>query len=197
VRIAASQTVATYWLPRRMARFAAAHPAIHLDLAVGNTRQAAALVLQGAADLAFIEGEVDEPMLARQVVDRDRISLYVASGHALARRRVTRRDLEAATWVMRERGSGTRDHAIAGLARSKIAFSSLHVRLELPSNGAVLEAAETGGLGTAVTDLAAAARVKAGRLRRLDWPLPERDFAMLTHRARQPSRAVAAFQESL
>lgn len=75
VRIAASQTVATYWLPRRMARFAANHPAIHLDLAVGNTTQAAALVLKGEADLAFIEGELDEPLLARLVVARDRISL--------------------------------------------------------------------------------------------------------------------------
>jgi len=197
VRIAASQTVATYWLPRRMARFAASHPNLHLDLAVGNTTQAAALVLGGEADLAFVEGEVDEPLFARKVVARDRISLYVAASHPLAKRRVTRKDLEAATWVLRERGSGTRDHAIAGLARSKIAFGSLRVRLELPSNGAVLEAAETGGLVTAVSDLAAAARVKTGRLRRLDWPLPERDFTMLSHRARQPSRAAAAFKDSL
>jgi DNA-binding transcriptional LysR family regulator len=197
VWIAASQTVATYWLPRRMARFATDNPALHLDLAVGNTTQAAALVLKGDADLAFVEGEVSEPLLARKVVARDRISLYVAADHPLAKRRVTKKDLEAAAWVLREPGSGTRDHAIAGLARSKIAFESLHVRLELPSNGAVLEAAETGGLIAAVSDLAAAARVQTGRLRRLDWPLPERDFTMLTHRERRPSRAVAAFQESL
>ncbi|MGE5150569.1 MAG: LysR family transcriptional regulator [Rhodospirillaceae bacterium] len=197
LRIAASQTVATYWLPRRMARFAAAHPAIHLDLAVGNTTQAVASVLEGEADLGFVEGEVAEPLLARKVVARDRISLYVAASHPLAKRRVTRKDLEAAIWVLRERGSGTRDHAIAGLARSKIAFASLRVRLELPSNGAVLEAAETGGLVTAVSDLAAAARVKTGRLCRLNWPLPGRDFTMLSHRARRPSRAAAAFQESL
>jgi DNA-binding transcriptional LysR family regulator len=197
VRLAASQTVATYWLPRRMARFATDNPAIHLDLAVGNTTQAAALVLKGEADLAFVEGDVSEPLLARKVVARDRISLYVAADHPLAKRRITKKDLEAATWVLREPGSGTRDHAIAGLARSKIAFASLRVRLELPSNGAVLEAAETGGLIAAVSDLAAAARVQTGRIRRLDWPLPERDFTMLTHRERRPSRAVAAFQESL
>jgi DNA-binding transcriptional LysR family regulator len=90
VRIAASQTVATYWLPRRMARFATDNPAIQLDLAVGNTTQATALVLKGEADLAFVEGEVGEPLLARQVVARDRISLYVAADHPLAKRRVTR-----------------------------------------------------------------------------------------------------------
>ena len=97
-------------------RSAANHPAIHLELAVGNTTQAVALVLNGEADLAFIEGAVDEPPLARKVVARDRISLHVAASHPLAKCRVTRKDLEAATWVMRERGSGTRDHALAGLA---------------------------------------------------------------------------------
>jgi DNA-binding transcriptional LysR family regulator len=98
---------------------------------------------------------------------------------------------------MREPGSGTRDQAIASLAKSKIAFASLRLRLELPSNGAVLEATEAGGLVAAVSDLAAAARVRTGRIRRLDWPLPEREFTMLSHRARQPSRAMAAFQDSL
>lgn len=197
VRIAASQTVATYWIPGRMARFAADNPGIHLTLAVGNTTQAAALVLKGEADLGFVEGEVEEPSLARQVVGGDRISLYVAATHPLARREVTRADLEAATWVLREPGSGTRDHLMAGLAKSGIAPASLRVRLELPSNGAVLEAMEAGGLVAAVSDLAATARVRDRRIRRLDWPLPERDFTMLTHRDRKPSRAIAAFRDSL
>jgi len=198
VRIAASQTVATYWLPRRMARFAADNLGIQLALSVGNTTQAAALVLNGEADLGFVEGEIAEPLLARQVVGRDRIGLYVAAGHPLAAaRKLTKQDLEAATWVVREPGSGTRDHMMAGLAKSRIAARSLRVRLELPSNGAVLEAAEAGGLVTAVSDLAAATRVETGRIRRLDWPLPERDFTMLSHRARRPSRAVAAFRQAL
>jgi DNA-binding transcriptional LysR family regulator len=38
LRIAASQTVATYWLPARMARFAQRHPGITLALTLGNTQ---------------------------------------------------------------------------------------------------------------------------------------------------------------
>lgn len=196
VRIAASQTVASYWLPDRMARFAADRPGIQLHLAAGNTAQVAALVARGEADLGFVEGEVDDPMLAKRIVGRDRIGLYAASGHRLAGRALTAADLEAAIWVMREPGSGTRDSALAGLAESGVAARSLHVRLELPSNEATLEAAGAGELVTAVSDLAAASRVKAGLIERLEWPLPERDFTLLTHRARRPGSATTAFVEA-
>ncbi|MDE8651212.1 LysR substrate-binding domain-containing protein [Novosphingobium album (ex Liu et al. 2023)] len=197
VRIAASQTVATYWLPRRMARFAATAPHVRLHLFVGNTAQSAARVLQGEADIGFVEGEVDEALLSRQVVDHDRIGLYAAHDHPLAGRPLTRVDLEAAQWVMREPGSGTRDHVTAGLVESGLAIEHLQILLELPSNGAALEAVEGSQLVTAVSELAAAARVGVGLIRPLEWPLPPREFTMLLHRARRPSRATAAFQASL
>lgn len=197
VRIAASQTVANYWLPGRLAHFAAAHPGIRLQLAAGNTTQVAAQVLAGEADIGFVEGEIDEPLLAKAIVGHDRIGLYIAPGHYLAGKALTRCDLEAVPWVMREPGSGTRDLAMAGLAQSGIAVSALPVRLELPSNGAMLEAVAAGELVAAVSDLAAAPRVGAGQVVRLDWPFPERAFTMLTHRARRAGRAAQAFIDSL
>lgn len=193
VRIAASQTVATYWLPRRMARFAARYPHIALTLQVGNTMQAAAQIMAGDADIGFVEGRIAEDLLAQEAVGGDRISLYGAPGHALARGRITHGDLETARWVLREPGSGTRDHTMAGLAQTGVNPESLQVVLELPSNGAVLEAVEAGDLITAVSDLAAAPRVAAGTVARLAWPLPDRTFTMLTHRARHPGKAMQAF----
>lgn len=197
VRIAASQTVATYWLPRRMARFAAHYPHIRLTLAVGNSAQTAALVMAGDADIGFVEARVEEDLLAQRVVGGDRIGLYAAAGHSLARHAIAVTDLQRANWVLREPGSGTRDHAMAGLAQTGIATGSLRIGLELPSNAAALEAVEAGELVTAVSDLAAAPRVNAGTIRRLDWELPERAFTMLTHRARRPGKATAAFTASL
>src|SRR5579875_1579405 len=47
VTIHASQTIASYWLPDRLARFAGAHPLIALDLHVGNTAQVARAVAEG------------------------------------------------------------------------------------------------------------------------------------------------------
>jgi len=197
VRIAASQTVADYWLPERMACFAGEKPGIRLGLTTGNTAQTAALVLSGEADLGFVEGAVDEPMLAKRIVGRDRIGLYVAAGHKLANSAVGKADLEATAWVLREPGSGTRESVMAGLTKLGIAEETLNIRMEFPSNDALLEAAGAGELIAAVSDLAAAPRVAAGLIRRLDWPLPERNFTMLTHRARRLGRATSAFVDSL
>lgn len=193
IRIAASQTVATYWLPGRMARFAAAAPHVALHLTVTNTARAAAQVAAGEVDIAFVEGDVTEASLSQRHVGGDRTALYAAAGHPLAKRALTKSDLQSATWVMREPGSGTRHHLAVGFAKSRLQIEKLRIALELPSNGAVLEALNGSGLITAVSALAADSRVRAGQIKELRWPLPAREFTQLLHRERRPSRALCAF----
>jgi DNA-binding transcriptional LysR family regulator len=193
ITLAASQTVASYWLPQRMARFAAAYPGVTLTLTVANTAQVAQAIIEGSAELGFVEGEVDAPVLARKVVAGDRIELYAAPFHPLAAGPVTVEDLKAAVWVMREPGSGTRaalERALTGLG---VEPRAIHTAMALPSNEAVLAAVADGGLVAAVSELAAQPLVAAGRLARLPLDLVARDFLLLTHRERRPSAAGAAF----
>ena len=108
IAIAASQTVANYWLPERLTAFARAHPALTISLTVGNTRQVARAVLDGFADVGFVEGAVENEALKAAVVGGDRLSLYGAPDHPLVDAKfVGVEDLRAAQWVMREPGSGT------------------------------------------------------------------------------------------
>lgn len=197
LRIAASQTVATYWLPARMARFAQRHPGITLALTLGNTQEGAQAVLAGDADLAFVEGEAQGDLLRVTSVGEDRLGLYARPGHPLAGRALDRDALRGAVWVLREEGSGTRAHLGMALAQAGLDWEDLDVRLELPANGAVLEALDGGDLITAVSEFAAASRVAAGRIVRLDWPFAPRQFSMLTHRARRLSAASEAFITSM
>lgn len=194
VRLAASQTVANYWLPSRMAAFANAHPAIATTLLVSNSEHAAAAVVEGVCDIAFVEGEVREDLLTRTPVGGDRLSLYVSPTHRLARSQSVKvEDLRTAQWVMREPGSGTRSEAEAALARRGVDLQALEIVLELPSNEAVLAAAASGSLIAAVSDLAAAPQVAVGSLRRVDFELSARAFTLLRHKDRQPSVAVNTF----
>lgn len=193
IALAASQTVANYWLPSRMAAFAKSHPDVTLKLTVGNTARVAEAVLDGGADLGFIEGDVDSPLLQRMRVSTDRIGIYAAPTHPLAAVVVGPRALEGLLWARREVGSGTRsefEHAIAELG---VDTAQLRTALELTSNEAVLEAAASGDLVAAVSELAARSFVAAGRLIRLRFDLPDRHFDMVTHRERSRSPAVAAF----
>jgi DNA-binding transcriptional LysR family regulator len=194
LRVHASQTIASYWLPRRLADFRGAHPAIEIRLGIGNTAQVAAAVHAGVAELGFVEGAVDDAALATAEVARDRMVLVVGAGHAWAARDAVRPDeLTTAQWVLREPGSGTRSEFEAALAGFGVSPAALAVALELPSNEAVRAAVEAGLGATVISASVAAPGLEAGLLHLLALPLPERSFQLLHHRERSLSRAAQAF----
>ncbi|WP_431258494.1 LysR substrate-binding domain-containing protein [Roseateles chitinivorans] len=197
VRIVASQTVSTYWLPGRVARFAEQHPGIQVSLVAGNTASAVAAVLSGNADLGFIEGDAQEAALRFERVGGDRLGVYAAPGHALEGRVIGKPELLAAVWASREVGSGTRKQFEEALTTMGVELRDLSVRLVLPSNGALLEAVGNGGLVGAVSDLAAASRLALNKVVRLNCTLPMRDFSMVSHKERHLSRAAATFVNAL
>ena len=196
--IAASQTVGNYWLPRRVQAFRAAYPGIELRLAISNTEQAARMVIEGGADLGFVEGEVDERLLNAKKIEGDALILAVGARHPWVNRvKVSAKDLPATSWVLRERGSGTRSMFEAALRQNGLKLSDLQIALELPSNEAVRSAVEAGDGATAVSDLVAAPSIAAKTLHRVRFDLPRRSFYILRHKERHISRAEDALLKSL
>jgi DNA-binding transcriptional LysR family regulator len=193
--VAASQTIASYWLPGFLVRFAKAHPGVALRLIAGNTADVARAVLDGRAELGFAEGVVEDWALLRRPVGEDRIALYVAPSHPLAGREVGLAELKAAGWVLREPGSGTRAHFEQMMSSRGVGPEELRIKLELPSNEAALSAAAAGELVAGVSELAAAPLVAAGRVVRLALDLGARRFDLVTHKERRLSAAGAAFVE--
>lgn len=188
--LAASQTVANYWLPPVMHRFRSLHPGIALDLTIRNTEQVAALVRDGGTDLGFVEGEVDEPALAIHAIAEDDLVLVVAPDHPWAGRGAV--DLPAfpeTLWVLREPGSGTRAMFESALRAVGVAPERLEVALQLPSNEAVRSAVEAGAGATVISGLVSAPSVRAGLLVRLDAALPKRRFLALCHKERYTTKA--------
>ena len=192
--VQASQTIASYWLPRHLVAFRRAHPGVAIALTVGNTAQVAAAVHDGTAELGFVEGTVDDPALDSRVVARDQLVIVVGPDHDWARSGdpVTPRHFAESEWVLREPGSGTRSVFEAALAGFGVPPSSLRVALELPSNESVRAAVEAGMGATAISASAAAPSLEAGLLHAIDLHLPERDFRVLRHARRHRSRAADA-----
>lgn len=193
--VQASQTIASYWLPRHLVAFRTAHPGIDIRLAVGNTMQVAAAVRDGSAELGFVEGATGDPALASRVVARDQLVIVVAPGHGWAQPGagvIAPARLAESEWVLREAGSGTRSVFEAALAGFGVAPSSLRVALELPSNESVRAAVEAGLGATAISASAAAPSLEAGLLHAVGLALPERDFHVLRHAGRHRSRAAEA-----
>lgn len=198
LKIAASQTVATYWLPNHLTALQANFPGIAVDLTTLNTRQSAEMVITGSVDIAIVEGLVSGPDLKKQVVAHDRLVIVVAPGHPWSDGRpLSVSDLETADWILREKGSGTRAALEDELSDHLADGAKLDNATVMPSNEACLAAIRSGRHATAVSELSAAPHLESGRLMRANFTFPERAFVAITHPERHRSRAVEALMDEL
>jgi DNA-binding transcriptional LysR family regulator len=189
----ASQTIASYWLPRHLVAFRRQYPGIDTRLAIGNTARVAAAVREGIVDIGFIEGVIDDPLLASELVARDQLVVVVGGEHPWAEGgRLEPERLTESEWVLREPGSGTRSEFEAALGKFGVSPGALRVALELPSNEAVRAAVEAGLGATALSGSVAAPSLETGLLRQVQIDLPEREFRVVRHAERHCSKAVEA-----
>lgn len=196
--VQASQTIASYWLPRHLVAFRRAHPRIDIRLAIGNTAQVAEAIETGAAELGFVEGSVQSAQLLSSPVARDQLVIVVGPSHPWARGvRPTPRELVQSEWVLRERGSGTRSAFEAALLQLGIEAQSLRVALELPSNESVRAAVEAGLGATAISASVAAPSIENGLLHHVPFKLSDRKFYVLRHARRYRSRISEALLTQL
>lgn len=203
--LAASQTVANYWLPPLMQRFKLRHPGISLNLTIGNTATVAAAVHEGIVDLGFVEGRVSDAALVIEQVGADEMTLVVSPGHPWAGRSLVEvREFSSTPWILREQGSGTRALLEDALAEAGLSLADLTVTLELPSNEAVCAAVAAGGGVTMVSRLAAEGALRSGQLVAVDVGVEGsppgisqqyRTFLSLRHRERHLTQAARAFHE--
>jgi DNA-binding transcriptional LysR family regulator len=191
--VQASQTIASYWLPRHIVAFRRACPHVEIHFTIGNTAQVVSAVENREVELGFVEGAAQSPVLTSTAVARDQLVVVVAVEHPLAARKApTIDELVDIEWVLREPGSGTRSVFEDALAQRGIDPARLRVALELPSNEAVRAAVEAGMGATAISASVAAPSIEAGLLHQVAFALPVREFHVLTHSERNRSRAAAA-----
>jgi len=186
VRVGATLTIGNYVAVPLVARFMRDNPTIGLTLEVANTAEIARQVANFELDVGLVEGEVDHPDLETTRWRDDQLVVFCGARHPLARKRaLTDADLLAASWIVRERGSGTRqafDRAMRGL------LPQLKVALTLGQTEAIKRAVEAGlGLGC-LSRIALEDAFDRGALR--PCRVPHRDFRrqfyFLRHKGKRP-----------
>jgi DNA-binding transcriptional LysR family regulator len=192
--VQASHTVANYWLPRHLAIFRRAYPEIEVRMSIGNTAQVAIAVESRAIELGFVEAVIHNEQVNSITVARDQVIVVASPEHGFVKRKsIAPRDLLDVDWVLRERGSGTRAVFEDALVQSGLDVHALRIAMELPSNEAVRAAVEAGLGVAAISASVAAPSLEAGLLEQVNFRLPEREFYVLQHRDRAPSKAAQAF----
>jgi len=192
IRLSASLTVGNYMLPARIARFARRYPGARFQMEIGNTGHVIASVRQFESDAGWIEGLARHPDLRSFPWREDQLVIIAAPSHALAGRKADAADLAHARWVLREKGSGTREvfeEAIAGK------FRLPDVTAELGGIGAVKRAVMAGAGLSCISRSAVELELRAGQLRlvRAPWLDLRRQITLLLHRQKYLDRGLRAF----
>jgi DNA-binding transcriptional LysR family regulator len=191
--IGASSTVGETWLPEILGRFRRAHPAVYLEVRLGNSETMLRAVREYTLAFAIVgRVEAELGLVARPVID-DHLELFVATASPwLERAPVRLADLAGETFVVREPGSATREVALRGLAAQHVSPTRT---LALSSNEAVKRAVAAGlGVGILSAQTLVVDR-RAGVIAILpctDWSC-RRQFWLVHRRDRLLSRAERAF----
>jgi DNA-binding transcriptional LysR family regulator len=163
LRIGASTTVAAYWLPQAIAAFARRHPALELELLVGNTDEISRALIDCRVDVGYVEGEVADARIAASLWRTEALRLIAAGdGVATRNKRMAAKALVGRTWLLREPGSGTRQAAQAWFDAQGIVPARV---IEIGSNEAIARAAAAGAGIALLPETVVAELLAMGRLR--------------------------------
>jgi len=190
LRIGATLTIGNYIAVSMIADFRQRFPEADIALHVANTEAIAERVASFELDMGLIEGELQRPDLDIAPWRHDELVVFAAPGHPLANATaLSDADLIAMPWIVRERGSGTRqafDRAMRGI------LHELHIAMELQHTEAIKRAVEAGlGVGC-LSQVCLTDAFKRGSL--VPLPVPGRDFHrqwyLITHREKFRSTAL-------
>ena len=179
LKIAASQTIANYWLPRKLALFHSRYPDVLLHVSMTNTSEVKNAVIEGKADIGFVEAEIVSSELELFNVDHDQISLVasVAKWTSFGTSNELT-DILKLPWIVREKGSGTRKVLEDLVIQNNFSWSDLDIVLELPSNESVREAVIAGVGVTLISQHVVTLALETGLLKAKSLDLPPRNYQM-------------------
>ncbi|TXS90202.1 LysR family transcriptional regulator [Parahaliea maris] len=146
LQVGATLTIGNYLAVQMIADFRRRFPAADVSLTVANTERVAEMVAAFELDMGLVEGEFHHPDLETRHWREDELQVFAAPGHPLAGRpALSDDDLLGLDWIVRERGSGTRqtfDRAMHGI------LPDLSISMELSHTEAIKRAVESGlGVG--------------------------------------------------
>ena len=192
LRLAASLTIGEYLLPDLLARWKQAHPNSRVRMSIGNTSEVIASVVGLDADVGFIEGSQTDADLRVQPWMHDELVIVAAPTHPLAGRLAGVRELGAATWILREVGSGTRQASDNWLLDH---LGTLNVEFELDSTESIKQLAMAGAGLACLSRHTVAAALAQGSLSEIRTRLPvaRRRLAIVVGRNKRLGRAAQDF----
>ncbi|MGV4109806.1 DNA-binding transcriptional regulator YeiE [Citrobacter freundii] len=192
IRVYASSTIGNYILPAMIARYRHDFPDLPLELSVGNSQDVINAVLDFRVDIGLIEGPCHNTEIISEPWLEDELVVFAAPSSPLTKGPVTLEQLAASPWILRERGSGTRELVdyllLSHLPRFQMA-------MELGNSEAIKHAVRHGLGISCLSRRVIAEQLQAGTLSEVPVPLPRlvRTLWRVHHRQKHISNSITRF----
>jgi len=193
LRLGASSTIGNYLLPQLIGKFTAGQPGSRVRLEVANTQHVINAVRDFEIDIGFVEGLCLAPEIDAIFWQQDELAICAAPNHPLASQDgVTSEALRQAEWILRERGSGTREVVEQMLMNQ---LGEIRLAMELGGTEAIKRAVESGMGISCLPRIALNDAVERGRLVILSAPFLRltRSFHILIHKQKYRTQGLLGF----
>lgn len=159
IYIGASTIPATYLLPSALGAFRKKNSAIRLHIRAADSDEVINMVLAGEAEIGFVGKKPPNKIIVFEPLWHDRLVLVVPYGHPWRKKKaVTVSELQREPFILREKGSATRDAVEAYLkSQEAVDFTGFNICCEFGSSEAVKEAI-LAGLGVSIISVFAVSR---------------------------------------
>ena len=196
LQVGASTTIGNYLMPGLIARFCRQHSKAKILLQVANAWQIEQDVESGKLDIGLIEGFLHTAGLHTRKWRDDELIIVTGPQHPWVETGVIGDDqLQHGEWVVREKGSGTREVFERAMLKRQLAFA---VTIELGHTEAIKKAVEAGTGCACLSRLAVQRELDHGWLVEIDSPLDlSRDLSILAKESVHQSVLLRTFLESL
>lgn len=164
IRVGASTTIIDYLMPSIVCDYMSRYPNVKIALKEGNTAHIVSLVKEGKLDMGFIEGDINDSDIIKEVIGQDEL-VIVSANEELAKKRLKLQDIANYRWVLREKGSGTREVFLNYIKAENV---KLNIFLELGHTESVKSLLLSKKPVTCLSKLAVSQEIASGALRIVD-----------------------------
>ncbi|MCX7715322.1 MAG: LysR family transcriptional regulator [Clostridia bacterium] len=110
LRIGASITIGTHFMPKYVKYFSSLYPKINVNVFINSSDIIENKLLSNNLDFGLIEGSVHSPYLISESYMKDKLIAICSSGHPFCEReKISAEEFAAQPLLLREKGSGTRE----------------------------------------------------------------------------------------
>lgn len=192
IRVYASSTIGNYILPEMIAHYRRDFPNLPLEMSVGNSQDVINAVADFRVDIGLIEGPSHMTELVTEPWLEDELVVFAPPDAPLLQQLVTLETLAQQSWILREKGSGTRE-IVDYLLLSHL--PQFHLGMELGNSEAIKHAVRHGLGISCLSRRVIAEQLETGSLVEVPVPLPRlvRTLYRIHHRQKHISNALQRF----